>query len=226
MPSRRALLRTCGAALGLGVAGCLSSDGGTPPMGGATGDETTRSGATTGTTPTTAETASTTDGTATTSKTAELTVPTGPPPEVREVDPATVDRGVPRSPTIESERHDPFRAFVVGERPATPGSHFETPHAWVWNLTGGRRVVELALTTGKTELLRNSFEFPAGAPLALAFRDRRAYELMVRAGGREKTVPVERDRFFCNDSATDVLLTDDGIEAETVSTSMYCTTRP
>lgn len=225
-PSRRTLLRTCGLALSLGSAGCLSSDGGTRAT-----SETTRT--TTGDAETTTGPSRTT-GRATTGEettdTEETTVPgqtTVPdPPEVSEVEPATVDRGVPRSPTIESDRHEPFRAFVVGDRPAAPGNHYETPHVWVWNVTDEAKVFELALTTGGTELLRDGYEFPAGAPLAFAFRDPRAYRLTVRVGEREEVVTVERDRFHCNDSATDVIVSESDVETETVSTALYCTTTP
>lgn len=218
-PSRRDLLRTCGLGLSLGFAGCVSSDDGSQAT-----SETART--TTGPT----ETTDTTTTGAETTGTEETTVPNqttvSDPPEVREVEPATVDRGVPRSPTIESDRHEPFRAFVVGDRPATPGNHYETPHVWVWNVTDEARVFELVLTTGGTELLRDGYEFPAGAPLAFAIREPRAYRLMVRVGEREEAVTVERDRFHCNDSATDVIASKGDIETETVSTALYCTTTP
>lgn len=200
VPSRRRLLRFCGIALPLGLAGCLGAGGESP------GETTGVIGSTTTQTETT---------------TAES------PPEVRETDSADVaNRGVPRSPTIESDTYEPFRAFVVGERPDSPGNHYQTPHVWVWNLTGEATTMTVAVTTGDAELHRMDAEFPAGAPLAVVFRDRRAYELSVRVGDREETVAVGRDRFRCNATGTDVLVTSNDIEAETVSTSMACTTTP
>ncbi|UPV75146.1 hypothetical protein M0R89_03530 [Halorussus limi] len=206
MPSRRALLRTFAAGTSLGVAGCLGSggksSGGTTP-----GPETG----------TTAETEPP-NGTGTTDSA---------PPTVEAVEPAAVaDRGVPRSPTIESDTYEPFRAFVVGERPDSPGNHYETPHVWVWNLTGDPATVEVTVATGGTELYRVETEFPAGAPLAVVFRERRTYDVTVREGDYEKTVTVEPDRFRCNATGTDVQVRLDGIEAGTVSTSMACTTTP
>ncbi|NEU55725.1 hypothetical protein [Halorussus sp. MSC15.2] len=210
MPSRRALFRTCGTGLTLGVAGCLDTGGESP-------DETT---------PAESE-AGATAGTETTARGTPATATAGPPPEVREVDPAAVgERGVPRSPSVESDTYEPFRAFVVGERPDSPGNFYRTPHVWVWNLTGEATTIELALTTGGERLRRVETEFPGGQPLAFVFRDRGRYELAVRVGDRTKTVTVERDRFRCNATGTDVQVRPDRIETETVSTSMACTTTP
>jgi hypothetical protein len=225
-PSRRKFLRAGGPALGLavGFSGCLSSsDGGRTP------GETTA--------PTESETtASPEDGTTDPRTTAspsedEMTdhqttgTVAGPPPEVREVDPSAVsDRGVPRSPDIESDTYEPFRGFVVGEVPDDAGNRYQTPHVWVWNLTDDPSTVKIGLTSADTELHQLEAEFPAGAPLAFVFRDRRTYELAVSAGGREETVAVEDDRFWCNATGTDVLVKRNGIEADTISTAMACTT--
>ncbi|NHN59957.1 MULTISPECIES: hypothetical protein [Halorussus] len=185
--------------MSLGLAGCLGAGGGSP--GGTTGV----TGSTTAQTETTAES----------------------PPEVREVDPAGVaDRGVPRSPTIDSDTYEPFRAFVVGERPDSPGSLYQTPHVWVWNLTGESATMTVTVSTGGTELRRTTAEFPADAPLAVVFRDRGAYELSVETGDREGTVEVGQDRFRCNATGTDVIVKPDDVETGTVTTDMACTTTP
>lgn len=200
MPSRRQLLRICGAAVPLGLAGCLGDDGGSPgETPGVTGSTTTQTGTTT----------------------AER------PPEVREVDPGDFpERGVPRSPTVDSDTYEPFRAFVVGERPDSPGNLYETPHVWVWNLTDEATTMTVTVSTGGTELWETEAEFPAGAPLAVVFRDRGTYQLAVEAGDREEAVDVGRDRFRCNATGTDVLVRADGIETATVTTDMACATTP
>lgn len=160
------------------------------------------------------------------SRTTSETTP-GRSSNVREVDPATVsDRGVPRSPNVGSDTNDPFRTFVVGERPEDPDDHYETPHVWVWNLTGRTATFELALAVGNAELLDLEPEFPAGEPLAVVFRDPRTYEIEIRADDRARTVEIGPNRFRCNASGTDVLVKNEGIEAETISTSMACTTIP
>jgi hypothetical protein len=199
MPSRRELLRTCAAGLSLGVAGCLGS-GGKPP------GEPTRT-------------------TAATETPVETTA--SAPPTVRTVEPAAVgERGTPRSPTIESDTDEPFRGVAVGEPPESPGDYYETPHVWVWNLTGDPTTIEVAVATGGTRLHRVETEFPAGAPLAVVFYERRAYDVTVRVGDREKSVSVDSDRFRCNATGTDVQVRPDAIESETISTSMACTTTP
>lgn len=211
VPSRRTHLRTCGIALSVGVAGCLGTGDDSPDATGTTDR------------PATGET---TNGTTTGETTAWTTTATAPP-EVREVEPAVVaDRGVPRSPDVESDTYEPFRGFAVGERPDSPGNHYQTPHVWAWNLTGDARAMAVSVGTGDAQLRKIEAEFPAGAPLAVAFRDRRAYEVTVRVGDRERTVAVERDRFRCNATGTDVQVRPDEIEAGTVSTSMACTTTP
>lgn len=196
MPSRRRCLRTAGIALTAGLGGCVASESG-------------GSNESTVTTESTPPTASTTPKS---------------PPEVREVDPSALERGVPRSPDIESDTHDPFRGFVVGEQPETLPAYYRSPHVWVWNLTGDPATMSVGVTAGGTELRRIEAEFSAGAPLAVVFRDRRAYEVTVEVGDREETVTVEPDRFWCNDTGTDVEVRPNRIETGTISTSMACTT--
>ncbi|UPW01224.1 hypothetical protein M0R88_03745 [Halorussus gelatinilyticus] len=130
----------------------------------------------------------------------------------------------PRSPTIESDTYEPFRGLVVGDRPASPGDFYQTPHVWVWNLTGEPTTISVAVATSGTELRRVESEFPAGAPLAVVFRERRTYDVSVSVGDRVASVTVEPDRFWCNATGTDVQVRSDAIETGTVSTSMACTT--
>lgn len=93
---------------------------------------------------------------------------------------------------------------------------------WVWNDTDAALSVNLVLTADGATVLNDEYEFDADANLALELRAPRSYELTVRAGDREKTVPLSHTD--CNDSATDVVIRDDGIEYSTTTTELACRT--
>ena len=210
-PSRRPFLRTCGSVVGLSLslAGCLSS----------TGED--RERATTTEAP--IQTTVVTD-TATTAGGTEKTTTDTAPPEVGTVDPAEIDRGVPLGLQTDVEWSDPpFRAFAVGQSPANVRDN-RPHHVWVWNGTDEVRTVELALTTEGTTLLEDSFEVEPHAALAVVLRDPRDYELTIRSGELSGTASVERSRFDCNQSATDVIVNAAEILSGTITQSMACGT--
>ncbi|WP_137284741.1 hypothetical protein [Halorussus salinisoli] len=215
MPSRRRLLRICATGLPLGVAGCLGTGGESP-------DETAR---TTGTETTDSGTETMSDPGTETSPGPETTA-VGPPPEVREVEPdAVADRGVPTGPNVESTAEQPFLAFAVGDRDDVANPDDNLPHlVWVWNDTDDSQEVGVAVTTGGTTLLDERYEFPARAALGFELREPRPYEFTVRASDREETVGVERSRFDCNDSATDVIVEPDEIREFSITTDLACST--
>ena len=200
-PSRRTLLRTVGVGLSAALGGCLSSSGGSP----------------------TTETTQTTESTTTIATTDTTTTATAPP-EVNEVAPADIDRGVPTGPNMGvTWNSPPFRAFAVGESPENVTDD-RPHHVWVWNATEETRTIEFALTTDGGTLFEQSTSFEPGTALAVVLREPRKYELSVTAGELEGTVTVERSRFDCNESATDVVVSANQVKTGTVSQSMACST--
>lgn len=210
-PSRRTLLRTCGVALSAAVGGCLSSSGGSQP----TDTESTAGPETTDATKTTTD--------ATTTATTTETVP----PEVREVD--GVSRNVPSALAAKSNDveldEDPFHSLAVGSRENVSNPNDNKPHVLaVWNATDEATTVKLALTADGQTILDDQYEFESGANIAIELREPGRYELVVRAGDREEVATVERGRFDCNDSATDVAIRDHEIESGWITTEMACST--
>lgn len=209
-PSRRTLIRTCGVALSAAVGGCLSSSGGSP---------------TTDTEPTAG--APSTDGPNSTTDSTTTPKATTAPPEVREV--AGVDRNVPSALAAKSSEvepsEDPFRSFAVGSRENVSNPDDNELHVLaVWNATGEALTVELELTADVETILDDRYEFESGASLAIELREPGRYELAVHAGDREEVATVERGRFDCNDSATDVAIRDDEIETGWITTELACST--
>ncbi|RBI63703.1 hypothetical protein DMJ13_04015 [halophilic archaeon] len=201
MPSRRSLLVACGSAAAVALAGCLSS--------GSTRDGTT-TGDATGTTAT-----STTDPSS---------------PEVREVDPADLDRGVPLSlPDVGvSLDGPPARAFAVGTD--DPDTDTKPHPVWVWNATDAMLTVELHLAMGsasgsETTLLAESVTLDPGSAVAVALRERRHYyRLTTLVGNRKEDVTVRHSDVDCDDSATDVAVTSEKIRTGSVTTDVACGT--
>ncbi|WP_440007463.1 hypothetical protein [Halomicrococcus sp. SG-WS-1] len=206
MPSRRSLLATCGSAAAVALAGCLSS--GSTRGGTTTGDAT-------GTTATSTTEPPTTDASS---------------PEVREVDPTDLDRGVPLAlPDVGvSLDGPPARAFAVGtdDPDADPKPH----PVWVWNATDAMLTVELHLAMGSTSgsettLLAESVTLDPGSAVAVALRERRHYyRLTTLVGNREEDVTVRHSDVDCNDSATDVAVTSEKIRTSSVTTDAACGT--
>ena len=144
------------------------------------------------------------------------------PPTVREVD--GVDRKVPNALVVESSG-EPSRAFAVGSRENVPNPDDEKPHVLaVWNDIDLPLSVDLTLSADGSAVLDDHYDLALGAHLAFELREPRSYELTVRPGDREETVAVERDRFDCNDSATDVAVREDEIAHSTITTELACKT--
>ena len=208
-PSRRTLLRTCGVGLSAALGGCLSSSGVSP---------TTEPRQTTESTTADATTDTTTDTTTTATSTATA------PPEVSEVAPADIDRGVPTGPNMGvTWDSPPFRAFTVGESPENVEDN-RPHHVWVWNATEETRTIDFALATNGETLFEKSTAFESGTALAVVLHEPRKYELTVRAGELEATVAVERSQFDCNESATDAVVSADEVKTATVTQAMACWT--
>ena len=216
-PSRRRLLRTAGAVLTVGAAGCLSENSGGSTTARTDSTTTTKSDSKTGVTETTPD--STTDTTDTTSE-----PPTrNDPPSVREVD--GVGRKVPQPMDLEAPDANPFLALAVGSCECGSDLDDTKPHGvWVWNDTDAALTVRLELTADGTTVLDDEYEFDPYANLALELRAPRNYELIVRAGNREETVEISRSRIDCNDSATDVAIRNDEIETQSITTDLACST--
>jgi hypothetical protein len=80
------------------------------------------------------------------------------------------------------------------------------------------------LTTSETTPLEESVELESRTVLVVELREPRAYEMVVRSRKLKTTVEVERSRIDCNQSATDVAVTKDGMETASVTTDMVCGT--
>ncbi|WP_327051097.1 hypothetical protein [Halomicrococcus gelatinilyticus] len=223
MPSRRALLSAGVSVVATGLAGCLSSltrGSDDPPERSPDSATGTRPTGTTGRSGTSDGPAETTGGT-TTMRTASM--------EERTVSPERVDRGVPLALPDAGVSLDgqPAHALAVG---TDDGEDPKPRHVWVWNGTDGETTVELRLTTAvlggmPKKVFERSIPLDAGDAVAVSLRKPQNYVLTTRVGDRTHEVAYGYMDFDCNDAATDVVVTSDGIESSTVSTSMDCGTQ-
>lgn len=115
---------------------------------------------------------------------------------------------------------------VAPENPDTSGQHYVEPIARIWN-DGPQRTIDVFVRGAESGVhLDRSFELDADATLRIDFRGRDSYLLAVEAeGGDTYGTILDQDRFFCNESWTNVQVDEDGVaRAATLQTRLACFT--
>ncbi len=128
-------------------------------------------------------------------------------------------------PTSGGDFGDAARAFVVGGTEWVGDDH--RPHqVWLWNGGDAPRRGRLVVTVPAGTVLEESVEIPPDDGVAVVFRRPAAYTVAFEEDGADAPlvqIDVDPERFDCNDSATDVVVTSDGTtERSTVSTELAC----
>ena len=100
----------------------------------------------------------------------------------------------------------------------------------MWNGTDEETTVELRLNTAvlggmPKKVFDTSIPLAAGDAVVVSLQKPQNYGLTARVGDRTHEVAYGYMDFDCNDAATDVVVTSDGIGSSTVSTSMDCGTQ-
>lgn len=115
---------------------------------------------------------------------------------------------------------------VAPENRDTSGDLYVEPVARIWNYGPDRTLSVFVRGAESGVHLDRSFELDADATLRIDFRGRDSYLLAVEAeGGDTYGTILDRDRFFCNESWTNVQVDEEGVaRAATLSTDMGCFT--
>lgn len=129
------------------------------------------------------------------------------------------------TPLVETDASPTVRIVVGDDRSGDPRPHW----LWLWN-DGERRDLELTLTrTANTpfgestaRVVQRTETLAADAVLAVELWTPGEYDLALAGDGVAETISVPRSRFDCNDATTSVAIRADGVETQTVSTSMGC----
>lgn len=208
--TRRNTLRSLATVVTVGLAGCTGTD--------AQNDE----GAT--------STSATTE-TATPTETPRPTVTASPTPRapdalvVEELD--SVSRSVPDSLDTTDVAPTPFLALSVGERSQVQSEHRKPHQVWVWNDADEAHDLTLTLSNARGTIIERTVSFEANSKVAIVLQVPSKYEFTVAIEGESETsetVEIPFSQFDCNDSASDVVVRDDGtIESGSVTTQMACT---
>ncbi len=201
---RRTLLRTVGAAVGAGtVAGCLADDEAAP--GGSGSDPET------------------------TDTTAPTTEPNGEDPTTRGPDDgSTTEPGrstTPDEAVFGTDADDPFESITVGSREGVENPDDNRPHGVnVWNAAEEDRTLTIAVQRGSATVLEETITFPGDGYLSMTLAEPGDYRVPILEAGEELgVVTVDRGRFDCNSSATNVDVTPGGeIRATVISTMVAC----
>ncbi|WP_135825487.1 hypothetical protein [Halorussus ruber] len=131
---------------------------------------------------------------------------------------------------IDSSAERPFAAISVGSREGVRNPENNKAHAVrVWNDSNSARTIGLLLSRGdwgdaESPLIDRQIEFPADGYLTLRLLEPASYALAVSSGGgTSEPVQIPRAQFDCNDSQTDVAVTEDGqVESVTTTTEIGC----
>lgn len=205
---RRTLLRTVGAAVGAGtLAGCLTDDEATPGGGGSDPDGADTVDPTATTDPTTTGRA---DGGTTAENGTETNTST------------SQDEAV-----FGTDADEPFESITVGSRDGVENPDDNRPHGVdVWNAAEDERTLTIAVRRGSATVLEEEITFPGDGYLSMVLAEPADYEIPILEGDEELgVVTVERSRFDCNSSATNVDVAPDGeIRSTVISTMMACRT--
>ncbi|WP_135852687.1 hypothetical protein [Halorussus salinus] len=127
---------------------------------------------------------------------------------------------------VRSDDDEPFETVAVGDRESVPFPDNNRAYGVrVWNAADEARRIDLQVSTGADILVDRTAEFAADAYLELALNEPADYSVSVGLADAddETTFEIERSRFDCNQSGTDVGVTADGrVETMSMSTAMGC----
>ncbi|EJN57022.1 hypothetical protein [Halogranum rubrum] len=228
--TRRRALRSLAAVVTVGLAGCTGTD--------AQGNEETGSPSTTTTETSTARSdapRATGRRPGAPTETPRPTATASPTPRapdalaVEELDSAS--RSVPDALDTTDVASTPFLALSVGERSQVQSEHRKPHQVWVWNDADEAHDLTLTLSNARGTIVERTVSFEANSKLVVVLQVPSAYEFTVAVKGEgageidaSETVEIPFSQFDCNDSATDVVVRDDGsIESSSVTTEMACT---
>jgi len=119
---------------------------------------------------------------------------------------------------------EPVETIPVGDREGVPFPDNNGPHGVTVVNDADARDLRVVLDRDGERVLDRVFELPAGRRVALTLNEPSEYEVGVGVDGRlVGTVAVERSRFDCNGSSTEVTVDADGqVDSTTVSTLVAC----
>lgn len=144
-------------------------------------------------------------------------------PPVLEID-AGQYRAVPRAliDVLPEQQPTPFAGYGIGDERV--GAETDPPHCvWVWNVADSTRELTLEVSTTADTVFEHTTSFEPETCLAIVLFTPAAYTVAVAGGNWRQTESIERARFDCNASATDIAVLGDGhIESGTVTQTAEC----
>lgn len=133
----------------------------------------------------------------------------------------TTDDGAGWGPDAET----PFESVTVGDRDGVAFPDDNRAHGMrVWNDADDERSISLVLTREGDAVFDRTLQFPADGWVKLTLNEPGNYELALGVDGQERgTVAVDRTRFDCNSSVTNVTVNAEGaVDAATMTTLVAC----
>ncbi|MFB6268126.1 MAG: hypothetical protein ABEI31_10735 [Halodesulfurarchaeum sp.] len=119
----------------------------------------------------------------------------------------------------------PFETIPVGSRDGVPFPENNRAHAVkIWNHADEGRTITVTIDEGGAVLLERSLRFPADGLLEIVLNEPGTYTLELGVGGSTvDSVSLDRSRFDCNASSTQVIVTESGsVHARTITTLLAC----
>lgn len=117
-----------------------------------------------------------------------------------------------------------YEAVELGNRTSLPDD--VRPHkVLVWNNSVTTRAVTVHVSTDTGVVLDQRYEIPADAAVTIVLQEVDTYTVTLRTVDSDTgtTIQVQKERFDCNASATQVTITEDGeFESRVVTTWLEC----